>query len=83
MINHFHNIHHALHLYLKRFPLMPFLKKKKPHAQTKQIEKNPNDDKDKRKILLLIYIKTSLVSQPVHRIVCKSVMLANIRQRFK
>lgn len=62
---------------------MPFLKKKKTHAQTKQIEKKPNDDKDKRKILLLIYIKTSLVSQPVHRIVCKSVMLANIRQRFK
>lgn len=63
---------------------MPFLKKKNPYAQTKQIEKKkPNDDKDKRKILLLIYIKTSLVSQPIHRIVCKSVMLANIRQRFK
>lgn len=60
-----------------------FFKEKKPHAQKKQIEKNPNDDKDKRKILLLIYIKTSLVSQPIHRIVCKSIMLANIRQRFK
>lgn len=57
-------------------------KKTKRTNKTNRI-KPPNDDKDKRKILLLIYIKTSLVSQPIHRIVCKSIMLANIRQRFK